>query len=154
MPKLQRKRRQTQDEVQPKMPAYSVYQKRGMIDVTNFGAKTPDEPLGYMGTGIVQLFSDGHFVIHSEIDHSPMEEFNLNDLIKGNDHINNYDPRYETQVSLMTREKDIRIDFQTVEEKKEFWAILTSVYDRINVQKRQQQILDIQLGTEDDDTIR
>ena len=108
-----------------------VFQNCGTIDVTYFDAMTPDDFIGYLSGGSVQVFSDGDLIIYSEDEKSILENINLTDLIKGSNNINNFDPKSRTAVSLMTKEKDIRISFQSIEIKLEFWNTISKVYDNL-----------------------
>ena len=54
-----------------------VFQNCGTIDVTYFDAMTPDDFIGYLSGGIVQVFSDGDLIIYSEDEKSILENINL-----------------------------------------------------------------------------
>ena len=119
---------QEREAAQTGRPRSPVFQSRGILHVTNFEAETPDDPLGYLCGGRVQLFSDGDLILASEEDDRILETIHLADVITGSDTIRDYDPAFQTMASLMTMEKHIRIEFQSVEMKREFWNAVTAVY--------------------------
>ena len=125
-----RKHKQKKDLAQQHL----AFQERGIIDVTNYDAKTPEDPLGYMSSGIVQVSPDGKIIIYSESDGSLLENISLADIILGNDNINHYDPEFQTAVSLITKNKGIRIHFDTIELKREFWDSITAVYGNLKTE--------------------
>ena len=127
------KQEEEQKPAQSKLQKKLMFQNRGIIDVTNFDAMTPDDPLGYARSGVIQLYSDGNLIIYSAVGAELLENINLTDVILGSDNLNNYDSMYITSISLMTREKNIRIDFRTIDIKKEFWDYCTTIYDNLNI---------------------
>ncbi len=110
-----------------------VFRDSVIVDVTFFETKTPDDPLGYLCGGIIQVFSDGGIIIYSQDEKSILEKINLKDIIRGRDKINNNDPEFGTMVSLMTCEKGIHIGFESIERKNAFWNAITSVYDSLEI---------------------
>ena len=104
-----------------KQPKALLFQGRGLVDVTNFGATSPKEPLGYMCGGIVSVFSDGRIEIRSDDEHGKaLEAFCVSDVLQTNSNIGNFDPAFITAVSLMTEEMKIRITFRDAEEKSKY----------------------------------
>lgn len=110
-----------------------VFRDSVIVDVTFFETKTPDDPLGYLCGGIIQVFSDGGIIIYSQDEKSILEKINLKDIIRGRDKINNNDPEFGTMVSLMTFEKAVHISFERIEMKNAFWSAITSVYDSLKI---------------------
>ncbi len=118
---------------QSKLQKKLVFQNKGIIDVTNFDVMTPDDPLGYACSAIIQLYSDGNLIIYSEVETKLVENINLTDVIHGSDNISNSDPMHKTEVSLMTTEKQIRIHYKSIDIKREFWDSCTAIYDNLKI---------------------
>ncbi len=110
-----------------------AFQNSCDIDVTYFDVNTPDDPLGYLCSGIVRLSSDGDIIVYNE--KRILESFNLTDVISATDNINNYDPKLITAVKFMTNEKSICLSFQSIEIKKEFWNAAAKVYGSLKIEK-------------------
>lgn len=107
-----------------------VFQNNGVIDVTNYAAETPNDSLGYLCGGIIQVLSDGGLIICDSEDETILENIKLTDIINVKTNIHNFDPRFETSVSLITNKKEIRISFQSIEIERELLNSIAAVYDK------------------------
>lgn len=107
-----------------------IFHEKGIIDVTNLDAMSPDDSLGYMCDCDITIFQNGKIEICA-VDNVTdlLESFSVLDIVRTSNNINNYDPTHVTEVSVITETKDIRISFQTKESKIEFWNALTTTYD-------------------------
>ncbi len=113
-----------------------LFYGKGIIDVTNFDAMSPDDSLGYMCGCDVSVFMNGQIEIYTDDETKDLlESFPVLDIIRANDNINNYDPNHITDVSLTTENKNFQISFQTKESKDEFWNALTTTYDNLKESK-------------------
>ena len=104
------------------------FQGFGIIDVTNFTVTRADESMGYLCGGTVSVFSDGKIQIVDAYDEGTvLDSLHVHDLFRMNSNINNYDPSYSNDVSLLTEDKSIRITFNDVETKKRFVEVLKNL---------------------------
>lgn len=109
-----------------------VFHGEGIIDVTNFEAMSPDDSLGYMCGCNISIFQDGMIEICSaDNEQDILERFSALNIIKANNNINNFDPQYAMGVSVLLENKDLRIFFQTKENKMDFWNALATTYDNL-----------------------
>lgn len=98
-----------------------LFYEKGIIDVTNFGAMSPEDSLGYMCSCIIIVSSDGTIrVCEYEDENVIMETIVLKNVIRFCDNINNYDPSHRTKVSIMTEDHDFRLSFESVQVKERF----------------------------------
>ncbi len=110
-----------------------VFFNNGILDVTNFDIMTPDEPIGYVSSCTVSVFQSGLIEIRAvDKNQSVLESFNISDIWRASNNINNYDPRHITEVSMITDTKDYRISFHSMEVKGAFWSALTTTYDKLH----------------------
>ena len=113
-----------------------LFRGKGIIDVTNFDAMSPDDSLGYMCGCDVSVFMNGQIEIYTDDKTKDLlESFSILDIVRANNNINNYDPNHIAEVSLITENKDLRISFQAKESKDEFWDALTTAYDKLKERK-------------------
>ena len=113
-----------------------LFRGKGIIDVTNFDAMSPDDSLGYMCGCDVSVFMNGQIEIYTDDKTKDLlESFSISDIVRANNNINNYDPNHIAEVSLITENKDLRISFQAKESKDEFWDALTTAYDKLKERK-------------------
>ena len=111
-------------------------QIKGIVDVTNFNAMSPNDPLGYMCSCVITIFENGQLEICSDDgEKNILESFSVFNIVRMNNYINSYDPRHTAVVSLTTESKDLTITFPTEESKNEFWSALTTTYDTIKACK-------------------
>lgn len=109
-----------------------LFHGKGVVDVTNFDAKSPDDSLGYMCSCDITVLKSGQIEIYSDdIAKGLLESFSVSNIVAANNNINNYNPNHIAEVSLMTDSKDLRITFQTQESKKEFWRVLSTAKDNL-----------------------
>ena len=98
-----------------------LFYEKGVIDVTNFEAMSPEDSLGYMCGCIIIVSSDGTIrVCEYEDENVIMETIVLKNVIRFCDNINNYDPSHLTEVSIMTEDHDFRLSFESVQVKERF----------------------------------
>lgn len=110
-----------------------IFCDNAIIDVTNFSAASPDEPLGYFCSCDISVFSNGQIEIRADDTTKKLLEcFSVLDLVRANNNVNNFDPSYATMVSLTTNSKNIGITLQTNDSKVNFWNALTTTYDKLN----------------------
>lgn len=121
----------------PKTPSNNcLFHGKGVIDVTNFDAMSPDDSLGYMCGCDISVLQDGQIEILSDDDAKDLlESFSVSNIVRANNDINHYDPNHITEVSVMTESKALRITFQTKESKNEFWNALTATRDNVKESK-------------------
>lgn len=113
-----------------------LFHGKGIIDVTNFDAMSPSDPLGYMCGCDISVFVNGQIQIFTEDKTKDLlESFSVLDIVRANNNINNFDPNHITDVSLTTKSKALQITFQTKESKDEFWNTLTTTYDNLKERK-------------------
>ncbi len=109
-----------------------VFYEKGIIDVTNFDVMSPDDDLGYMCGCDIFVFQNGIIEIFSDDNEKELlERFSVSDVVRASNNINNYDPDYAMDVSMITKKKELRISFQSKESKNRFWNVITTIYDKI-----------------------
>lgn len=102
-----------------------AFREKCMVSVTNLNAED-DEPMGYLCGCTFFVLSDGTArVCEYEDENATLESFAVTDIIYFNDNINNFDPEYDTEVSLMTDSKSFRFTFKSIEIKKRFSDIIS-----------------------------
>ena len=90
-----------------------IYQDKVVLDVTYFKATCPNEPVGFMGSGTISVYSDGTVVILDEDDE--LGRYRACDLIHLVSRSNSYDPEYLIGMKIMTEEESIRLGFLNAE---------------------------------------
>lgn len=102
-----------------------VFHREGIIDVTIFDAISPEDSLGYMCGCDISVFQSGKIEMRS-LDNAEdlLESFSAMDIVRVSDNINNYDPAHDTEIAVITENKDLRITFHNKESKIEFCNVL------------------------------
>lgn len=90
-----------------------VFQDKVILDVTYFKVTGPNEPIGFMGTGTVSVYSDGTVAILDEDEE--LGRYRACDLIHLVSRGNSYDPESLIEMKLMTEEESIRLGFLNAE---------------------------------------
>lgn len=93
--------------------AEPVFESACILNVTNFYAKGPGDPLGYLGGDKISLYPDGSLV-------TSQEHFHVREISGCWGNVENYNPCFEKDVKIMLREKSIQISFAKFEEKQAF----------------------------------
>ena len=105
----------------------SEFHGKGIIDVTNFAAMTPDDPLGYMCGCNIAVLQNGQIEIRSDdSENELLESFSGADIVCVRESENHQDPMVRTDVSVMIEEKNLKISFQSQETQKEFCMALAA----------------------------
>lgn len=98
-----------------------LFHEKGIIDVTDFAAMSPEDSLGYMCGCTIIVSSDGTIrVCEHEDENVILETIAVENIIRFNDNINSYDPSRLTEVSLMTKDHGFHLSFESVKVKKRF----------------------------------
>ena len=104
-----------------------VFREKCMVDITYLDAKA-DEIMGYLCGCTFVVLSDGSVrVCEYEDENTTLETFSVTDIIRFNDNINNFDPEYNTEVSMMTNNRSFRFMFKSSEVKKQFSDVFSTL---------------------------
>ena len=113
---------------QSKTNNITVFQGKGVIDVTNFSAMSPDDSLGYMCGCDISVFQNGQVLIYSDDKKKELlENCSVVDIISSNNNVGNFHPDYITTITILTRTKKLQISFYNQEKKNEFWNALITL---------------------------